>query len=159
VVYNTGIPLTATTSNYDPAGIGFLGASVSGGRPDLICNPNEGALNNQFQFFNTNCFQPNVAAQAFTTAAGSVVSIPNVPGSAGRGVIEGPRTFRIDFSMMKNINFTERFRLQLRAEAFNVTNMTNFRNFDLNRINGTFGNATAPTRDPRVLQFAAKFYF
>ncbi|MGC2237718.1 MAG: TonB-dependent receptor [Pyrinomonadaceae bacterium] len=157
VVYNTGLPFTATTSNFDPAGIGFLGSSVSGGRPNILCNPNEGAPNTQLQFFNTSCFQLNPASQAFGTANPALIS--NIEGTAGRGVIEGPRTFRIDFSMMKNIQFSERFRLQLRAEAFNVTNMTNFRTLDLNVINATFGNVTAPTRDPRVLQFAAKFYF
>jgi hypothetical protein len=157
VVYNTGLPFTATTSDFDPAGIGFQGSSVTGGRPNLLCNPNENAPNNQFQFFNINCFQSNPTAQTFGTA--NPVLISTVPGSAGRGVIEGPRTFRIDFSLMKNIRFTESIRLQLRAEAFNVTNTVNFRTLDVTRTNATFGNALAPTRDPRVLQFGIKFYF
>jgi hypothetical protein len=159
VVYNTGLPLTPTTSNFDPAGIGFLGSSATGGRPNALCNPNEDALNTQFQFFNTSCFQSNPATQPFNTPANQVVAIPTVAGSAGRGVIHGPRTFRVDFSLMKNFRFTESIRLQLRGEAFNVLNTTNFRTLDTARPNAGFGNALAPTRDPRVLQFGIKFYF
>ncbi|HEX9961255.1 MAG TPA: hypothetical protein VGB00_10005, partial [Pyrinomonadaceae bacterium] len=159
VVYNTGLPFTVSTSNYDPSGVGFLGASASGGRPNVLCNPNEGAPNTQLQFFNTNCFQPNAATQNLTVPLAQVVLLQNNAGSAGRGIVEGPRTFRIDFTMMKNIRFSESIRLQLRGEAFNVLNTTNFRTLDLNVINGTFGNVVAPTRDPRVLQFAAKLYF
>jgi hypothetical protein len=159
VVYNTGLPFTATTSTFDPGGIGFLGSSVSGGRPNVTCNPNEGAPNTQQQFFNTNCFPANPASQPFSTAPNLVIPIPNVVGTSGRGIIEGPRTFRVDFTMMKNFRFNETTRLQLRGEAFNIFNTTNFRTLDLNNTNSTFGTVTAPTRDPRVLQFAAKLYF
>jgi hypothetical protein len=159
VVYNTGLPFTATTSNYDPAGVGLLGASASGARPNVTCNPNEDAPNTQQQFFNTSCFQPNTASQVFTTPADQVIRFSNAVGTGGRGVIQGPRTFRVDFTMMKNIRFNESMRLQLRGEVFNITNTTNFRGLDLNVTSGTFGSVTAPTRDPRVIQLAAKFYF
>ena len=46
------------------------------------------------------------------------------------GIIQGPPTKRVDFSLFKNIDFREegKVRLQLRAEAFNVFNRANFRN-------------------------------
>lgn len=159
VVYNTGLPFTVTTTSYDPAGIGFLGASASGGRPYITCNPNSGGAGDQIQFFNTGCFQPNAASQPYSTLPQNVVLLSNEVGTAPRGAVNGPRTVRTDFSLMKNIRFTESMSIQLRGEAFNVFNTTNFRTLDLVRTNGTFGNVTAPTRDPRVLQFAAKFYF
>ncbi|MCA1622799.1 MAG: carboxypeptidase regulatory-like domain-containing protein, partial [Acidobacteria bacterium] len=51
VTYNTGLPFTATTSNYDPAGLGFIPALIAGGRPNLLCNPNEGGAGTLQQFF------------------------------------------------------------------------------------------------------------
>jgi len=158
ISYNTGLPFTVSSAGYDPAGIGFLGPSATGPRPNILCNPNEGADRTQRQFFNTSCFQAPPLVQAFTTAPDLVVRFPNDIGTAGRGVINGPSTTRVDFTMMKNIRFGESMRLQLRAEAFNVFNKTNFRTVDLGVTSTTFGFVTS-TRDPRVLQLAAKFYF
>src|SRR5947209_15507746 len=44
----------------------------------------------------------------------------------------GPPTTRFDFTLAKNIRFGETVRLQLRAEAFNVFNHTNFRALSTN---------------------------
>jgi hypothetical protein len=150
--YQTGLPFTPTVANYDPAGIGFLGPSAAGGRPNVTGNPNNGGLGTAQQFFNTAGIQNTFP----------LTNVPHIPGNAGRGIINGPRTVRFDFTMTKNIRFGETMRLQLRAEAFNVFNTTNFRGIS------TAQNATAATpafgtvltvRDPRQLQFGAKFYF
>jgi hypothetical protein len=150
VTYNTGLPFTATTSAYDPAGLGFIPAAIAGGRPNLLCDPNAGAPRTQQQFFNTACFEANPASTA--------TNINNTPGSAGRGVIEGPSTKRVDFTMTKNIRFNESMRLQLRGEAFNVFNHTNFRGIGTNVTLATFGQVIS-VRDPRTLQLGVKFYF
>ncbi len=151
VVYNTGLPFTVTTSSYDPAGLGFIPALIAGGRPNLLCDPNAGALHTLQRYFNTSCFQPNPAA----TATG----LSNTPGSAGRGIINGPPSFRVDFSMIKNIRFGETTNLQLRGEAFNVFNHTNFRSFgSTNVTSGLFGTIGA-VRDPRTIQLGVKFIF
>ncbi len=156
VTYQTGLPFTATVAGYDPAGIGFLGPSASGGRPNQIGNPNSGAPNSQEQFFNPAAFQTN-----FTQTSG----VPELPGDASRGSIHGPRTFRLDLTLSKNIRFSESMRLQLRAESFNVLNTTNFSffgasasSFNANPSLNSFGRVTA-TRDPRTFQFGVKFYF
>ncbi len=150
ISYWTGIPFTPVIAAgiYDPAGIGFLGPSASGARPNQFGNPNQGGARNQQQFFNTAAFQT-----AFPTTG-----IANVPGSAGRGVIFGPNLFRVDFTLMKNIKFTEKMRLQLRGEAFNVLNRTNFSGLNVTASSTSFGQVTA-TRDPRVIQLGAKFYW
>jgi hypothetical protein len=150
VTYNTGLPFTATTAAFDPAGLGFIPAAIAGGRPNLLCDPNANAPRTQQEYFNTACFQANPAA--------TDTNIVNLPGSAGRGVIEGPSTSRTDFTMTKNIRFNESMRLQLRGEAFNVFNHTNFRTIGTNRTLGTFGQVTA-VRDPRTIQLGVKFYF
>lgn len=156
VTYQTGLPFTPTVAGYDPAGIGFLGPSASGGRPNQIGNPNTGAQNSQEQFFNAAAFQTN-----FTQTSG----VPELPGDAARGSIHGPRTFRTDLTLSKNIRFGESMRVQLRAESFNIFNTTNFTlfgtaasGFSANPVSNTFGRITG-TRDPRTFQFGAKFYF
>ena len=58
----SGLPLTVTTSNYDPSGIGFLGSSASGGRPDVTCDPNEGRPGAAEEWFNTRCFSNSPAS-------------------------------------------------------------------------------------------------
>ncbi|HEX8130033.1 MAG TPA: hypothetical protein VF527_13100, partial [Pyrinomonadaceae bacterium] len=150
VSYNTGLPFTATTSAYDPAGLGFIPAAIAGGRPNLLCDPNENAPRTQQQYFNTACFERNPAATA--------TNISNTPGSAGRGVIEGPSTSRVDFTMTKNIRFNESMRLQLRGEAFNILNHTNFRGLSTNVTAANFGQVIS-VRDPRTIQLGVKFYF
>lgn len=145
----TGLPFTPTYANYDPSGIGFLNASSpAGGRPYIFGDPNANALHTQQKFFDTSVFQSSTP----TSAAAN-------PGSAGRGVIEGPGTFRIDATLAKNFRFSESLRLQLRAEAFNVLNHTNFSTLGLAAsTQSTFGTVTG-TRDPRTLQLGIKFYF
>jgi Carboxypeptidase regulatory-like domain len=149
VTLSTGLPFTITTSNFDAAGLGNNPAAIAGNRPALLCDPNDTALNTQQRWFNTSCFQAN-------TALGTPVA--NVPGSAGRGIVDGPATQRFDFTMTKNIAFGEERRLQLRAEAFNVFNFTNFRTIGTNITLGTYGTVTA-VRDPRTIQLGAKFIF
>jgi len=151
--YQTGLPLTATIANYDPSGIGFLGASASGARPNIIGNPNGNVPNTFAQFFNIAAYQTSFPASG----------ISNTTGSAGRGEIFGPRTVRFDMTLSKNFHFNESMRLQLRAEAFNIFNTTNFTT--INTVASTsltattlFGQVTG-TRDPRTMQFGAKFYF
>jgi len=159
VSYATGLPFTVSSSSYDPAGIGFNPAIVAGGRPLLLCDPNSGAPRTVEQWFNTTCF----AAQ---TAAGAT-GIPNVPGNASRGAVDGPPNTRVDFTMAKNFKFSESVKFQFRVEAFNVLNHTNFRSLSTSRaisnntalVNNTgFGSVTS-FRDPRVLQFGAKISF
>ncbi|HEX6624747.1 MAG TPA: TonB-dependent receptor [Pyrinomonadaceae bacterium] len=97
----------------------------------------------------------------------------NVPpgefGQLERFFLNGPRYFNIDASLFKNIRITERVRLQLRAEAFNLFNRAHFAISaaqQLQSINAnTFGRITQ-TGDPRlgdpqarVVQFAARIEF
>jgi hypothetical protein len=140
----SGLPFTVTTSNYDPSGIGFLGSSASGGRPDVTCDPNAGP-HSVDEWFETDCFSNSPASQIRG-------------GTAGRGIINGPPLYRVDFTAMKNIRFGESTRLQLRAEAFNVFNHTNFNTISTNITATNFGDVLT-TRDPRVIQLGAKFYF
>ena len=79
-------------------------------------------------------------------------------GNAARGLINGPPTKRFDFTMTKIIRFGENVQLQLRGEAFNVFNHTNFRTIIANVTASNFGQVTA-VRDPRTIQLGAKIIF
>lgn len=147
----TGLPFTATTSSYDPAGLGFISAAIAGGRPNVLCDPNKNAPHTAQEYFNTACFERNPATGA--------TGLSNTVGNATRGIIYGPPTKRVDFTMTKNIRFGESIRLQLRGEAFNVFNTTNFRTFASTNVTSSAFGQIGTVRDPRTLQFAAKFYF
>src|SRR5262249_41396306 len=141
---------TITSSSYDPAGIGFIPSIIAGGRPLMTCDPNANAPHTALQWFDTSCFAPQNSS-----------GIQNIPGNEPRGSITGPPTKRVDFTIAKNIRFGENVRVQLRAEGFNVFNWVNGRigtSPNLSRTATTFGQFTS-WRDPRNLQFAAKFYF
>jgi hypothetical protein len=109
---------------------------------------------------------------------------PNTPtgcvpltGAAALGGItqvEGPGFHRLDMSLFKDIKFNERFRLQFRAEFFNIFNHPNFNapNFGGNGVvaisnSGNFNSSTfgeiGSTRDapydPRQIQFALKLFY
>jgi len=47
---------------------------------------------------------------------------------AGRNIFQGPNFWNLDSGLLKNVGMTERFRLQIRAEFFNVLNHTNWEN-------------------------------
>jgi hypothetical protein len=149
VTFQTGLPFTITTSNFDAAGLGNNPALIAGNRPNLLCNPNENAPHTLQQWFNTACFQRN---------PGAADLVANIPGTAGRGIVDGPKTHRVDFSLFKNIRFSESTRLQLRGEAFNVFNWTNFRTIGTNVTAANYGQVTA-VRDPRTIQLGVKFIF
>jgi hypothetical protein len=86
--------------------------------------------------------------------AGRVGLIATVP----RNLIEGPRATNFNLSLMKRTNVTERVRVQLRAELFNLFNHPIFRTVQLNRSASNFG-AFTETEDPRVVQFGLKVLF
>lgn len=83
---------------------------------------------------------------------------PGRTGNIGRTIVNGPRYFNINAALLKNIKFTEKIRLQLRLESFNLLNNVNFvQNTQLANINSTtFGQITSAF-GPRELQWAARF--
>lgn len=87
---------------------------------------------------------------------------PGQVGNVERFVLNGPVFFNVDASLFKNFRFTENTRVQLRAEAFNVFNRTNFgisAAQQLQSINSAnFGRLTNAF-SPRIMQFAARFEF
>ncbi len=97
--------------------------------------------------------------QWFNPAA-FVVAPPLQYGSAGKGIIRGPNLFDLDAALMKNFRLSEKFKLQFRAESFNLTNHPNFA--DPNPfidIPSVAGSITSTTTTARQFQFALKLMF
>ncbi len=82
---------------------------------DVTCNPFKG-LNHQFSAAQGGTIWVNPAC--FTPASGGSLGI-------ARNTYPGPGYSDVDFSIFKNFQFTERFRLQLRAEYYNLFNRVN----------------------------------
>lgn len=148
VTLQSGLPFTGLGANFDAAGLGNIPALIAGNRPNTLCDPNANAPNTFLQWFNTACFQLNPTAPP----------VPNVVSNTGRGTIDGPPTQRVDFSLFKRISIGERVSLQIRGEAFNVFNHTNFRVLSTSVAAATFGQVTT-VRDPRTVQLGAKLIF
>jgi hypothetical protein len=80
-------------------------------------------------------------------------------GNAGRGIVWGPGLRSLDFTVSKYFNFTEKVRLQYRAEAYNLSNSPYFANPNVTVGAGTFGRVTAVSNSSRQMQMALKLYF
>ena len=88
-------------------------------------------------------------------------------GNTGRNTIRGPGFFDTDFSLSKDTQLTERFKLQFRAEIFNIFNHENFANpnnlvFSASgAYNASAGTITATNAGstPRQIQFGLKLNF
>jgi hypothetical protein len=91
-------------------------------------------------------------------------------GTSGRNLLRGPGSFQLDASLFRNFQVTEKFRLQFRAESFNITNTPRFgnpgatvsnltRNADgsIRALNG-FTEVLSATGE-REIRFALKLFF
>jgi hypothetical protein len=79
-------------------------------------------------------------------------------GNGGRNQLRGPGGWNLDYSLFKNFGFTERAKLQLRGEMFNLFNHTRLGNPVNSVTNPAFGSITSAL-DPKIVQLAAKIIF
>ncbi len=172
VMLQSGAPFTVTTGDgNDPLGTGFNGdfsmdfASLKSG-----CNAIHGGIN----YLNTNCFTPPTAPTSLAVAstANPLGCAPNsflnyngappsgqqfcsnVLGNTSRNQFYGPSLKTVDLSLFKNDSIpriSETFKVQFRAEFFNVFNHTNFlspgflNTFGQNNSVFDFDGSTLPT--------------
>jgi len=139
-----GFPLTATCGS---------GAVQNGGDTCLAdatgINPNlSRGQQDPRRFFNTDAFVNRLPGGATFRY-----------GNAGRGNIVGPGILDWDFSMAKNIRFTERHRLEFRAEFFNIPNHPLFGIPGASPGTSNYGLISGTAIDSRQLQFGLKYMF
>jgi hypothetical protein len=98
----------------------------------------------------------------FNTAAFSVPA-PFTYGNASRTIpnISGPSLINEDFALYKDFRLRENYTLQLKGEAFNLTNRPDFGNPGLNASLPTFGiiSSTLVTPLPRNCQISLRLTF
>ena len=160
VVWNTGMPFSVTnTSNRS----GTRPTTGGSDRPNMIASGKVGhsTIN---KWFDTNAF---------------VFQPTGTVGSEHRNQLFGPGLQRVDLSLFKNFDLTERFKLEFRTEAFNVLNTAQFINPSATlsyqtcttTCNGfpvagntpisSYGTitSTANAYNPRLIQFAVRLKF
>jgi hypothetical protein len=120
---------------------------------------------NQGYYFNQNSFTENATVNTVTPCSQQIFygcydqTLLGRVGTAPRTICCGPGISDTDISFIKNIPVNERSHFEFRAELFNIFNHTQFYNPDGNSTDGSqFGQVTQ-VKDPRLAQFALKFYF
>ena len=130
------VPVTQATNNNSS-----LGFAVQ--RPNRVGDPNSVAARSVSRYFNTGAFD---AAPQFAI------------GTSSRDPVRGPGLQNADLMIGKTFVLTERWRLEFRAEAFNVSNTP-----PLNDPNGSFGSpafgSITSAGNPRVFEFVGKVHF
>jgi len=153
----SGLPFTATVGG-DP--LGSL-TSTPFDRPNQVSR--SGCTHPQnIHYLNTSCFAFPGTYQYAPGLFGPIL------GNAGRNGIIGPGSFVWTVGVTKEVPISERVRMELDAEAFNVTNRPNFSNpiaSDTQIFNASgnllssAGEITSTSSTSRQLQFAIKLLF
>ena len=139
VTLQSGLPLAVTqVTNFNA----FAGFGTQ--RPNRIASPEMPASQRTTsQFFNTAAF---TVAPQFTL------------GNSSRNPVRGPAYRNADLALIKRIFFAEETHLELRLEAFNLTNTPPLGAPNTLLGSPGFGSITS-AGDPRVLQLGVKFGF
>jgi outer membrane receptor protein involved in Fe transport len=147
--YQTGFPIRITSSSDNELMNSF--DFELPGQPNQVGPFHwQKPQNNGNYYFNSPASQTSIFSEA-----GIFGSIGNAP----RTICCGPGISETDLSVIKLIPLNERTHFEFRAEIFNLFNHTQFYNPDGNSTDGTqFGQVTE-VKDPRLMQFALKFYF
>jgi hypothetical protein len=80
-------------------------------------------------------------------------------GNVGRNTLYGPGSVNMDFSLFRTFKFTERFDVQLRADAANFFNSPHFKNPTGSRSSGNFLVITTAKDDERQFRLGVRFAF
>jgi hypothetical protein len=130
--YDSSFPFTVT-SGVDNSNTGQLND-----RADQVGNPFSGVT------------QPGTILQAggiaFFNPAAFTVNAPGTFGNTKRNQFYGPSFKTVDFSVIKNTAITERFKLQLRIEMFNIFNILNLAPPDAGASDGSAFGISGTTR-------------
>jgi outer membrane receptor protein involved in Fe transport len=170
VTWHTGFPLDVyaglNTTHNDP---GPSGAGDAGYvRADLVGN-SIGILNPQsYQtingnagnyYFNPGNFSNTRLLNLDSIAQQDASQLPGYTyGTLGRNSFRGPGATNVDLAIAKKFKIREQATLELRGDAFNVFNHTQFGNPDTTISDLTFGQIST-TAAPRILQVALHLMF
>jgi len=144
--FTTGVPVAISQSGdlslcgCENLGTGAVDLPNYTGQPLQFFNPRTSP---SYQYFSTDVFTSEQLG---------------VPGDSNRRFFHGPGLNNWDVSLFKNVRFTERISMDIRAEFFNVFNHAQFGNPVGNFTQSNFGQITSAL-SPRIGQIAAKIHF
>ena len=134
-----GSPLAVTQATNSNA---FAGFGIQ--RPNRLRSPDLASdVRSSARWFDTTAF---TLAPQFTI------------GNSSRNPVIGPPYRAADLMLGKTFSYRERYRLEYRAEAFNLTNTPNFGNPNTSFGNAAFGTINSAF-DPRVFEMVLKLHF
>jgi hypothetical protein len=136
---HTGFPLTVSAD--DASGTNSRGSRANCIAPVHILGK-QNSPSGGYQWFDPSSFAPAVTGTF---------------GTCGVGTVRGPGLHTLDFSLAKFFSFTERQKLEFRAEAINLTNTP-----ILNSPNAGLGSTLGllqSSQGARNVQFALKYLF
>jgi hypothetical protein len=140
----SGVPVTFVYTPSATAIVSGIAQDFRGAnnyRPNVTCDPTTDG-SSITSYFNAACVvAPTDPSQPF--------------GNAPRNSVRAPWFWQLDAALSKQLALGAQARLELRLEAFNVLNRTNFQAPSGNRSSGAFGTITS-TYDARQLQLGAK---
>jgi hypothetical protein len=174
LTWRTGFPLDifadlpddSGSSNEGPSGAGdFLlaHADVVGPTNTLDPRTSGGYWFNPTSFSNaqstdvTDCTPPGPGVFPSDYQAVNCPSLRTY-GTLPRNFLRGPDLVNLDLSISKTTAITERLKLEIRGDFFNLFNHAEFENPDIDIEDSTFGQVLN-TYDPRIIQLAARFSF
>ncbi|PYS52322.1 MAG: hypothetical protein DMG13_16480 [Acidobacteria bacterium] len=159
----TGVPLTPNLGS-DVALNGFFASS---GSYNYVQRPNQ-VLSDVYA---TNKGQscPIAPCVTWLNRAAFATPAPGTYGNMAFGTVRGPKFWEWDQSIYKDFRVAEGQTLQVRAEAFNVTNSVRFAPPNMVLTNGLFGSITSDYSTTgsaaltgsggRIIQLALKYVF
>ncbi len=121
-------------------------SGFAGSRPDVVSDPNAGPHTVE-QWISRSAFRRLNPA----TEAGNF-------GNAGRNIARADGLGNIDLSLLKSFTFEEKWRLQFRAECFNLANHANFGLPVTDLASPSFGRIL-DANPARLVQFGLKLLF
>jgi hypothetical protein len=147
VSFNTGRPVQLS----DGKDISLSGQGLD--RPQVIApdQVHQVVPNDPNYWFNPAAFMCAGSNAACTTFSGQF-------GNLGRNALYGPGAINFDMALTRRFPIHERWKMDFRADFFNIMNHANWSNPGTSITSSTFGEVTS-FGSPRLIQMALKLYF
>ncbi len=170
LTWHTGFPLDVfsdlftTNSDPGPSGAGDAGsvhADLVGNSVGILNAKNYQTLggNSGNYYFNPGNFSTARLDNLDNIAYNDASQLPYYTyGTLPRNFFRGPGAVNLDIALAKKFHIRESATLEIRLDAFNAFNHTNFSNPDTGITDSTFGQISN-TAAPRIVQIAAHLRF
>jgi len=150
---NSGYPFTPILGGLDRALNGFTAA----GAQPIPQRPNQVLADPAAPDRGQNCSPAPCVAWVNPAA----YALPDVGtfGNAGVGSLRGPAFWQWDQAVSRQFEIARGHRIEIRAEAFNVTHSLRLGNPVVDVSNARFGQILSSNGGPRIMQLALKYIF